>query len=161
MKLVGPEAYKLVKAEVGFKIKNLDGTDRLSPIATSTMPKVYIVSLGAWPVYVGATKQRLRTRIGMKPVEGSGYYGHTFQDDGRGLMLHVWAHADAKERNHLDMETVEAEVVFLIRQAGQWPLFQTEIHFHPSNERHRQVAAEIFSTYSTQPPTSATGTTRD
>ncbi|MBY3343450.1 hypothetical protein [Rhizobium laguerreae] len=148
MKLVGPEAYKLVKAEVGFRITNLDGTNRLSQIATSTMPKIYIVSLGEWPVYVGATKQRLRTRIGMKPAEGSGYYGYTFQDDGTGLMLHVWAHADAEDRNHLDVETVEAELVFLIRQAGQWPLFQTEIHFHPSAEIHRNVAQQIFGTYS-------------
>jgi hypothetical protein len=34
----------------------------------------------------------------------------------------------------LGHRTIEAEVVYLIRQAGQWPLFQTEIHFHESSE---------------------------
>ncbi|MBB3455228.1 hypothetical protein FHT86_003527 [Rhizobium sp. BK313] len=148
MKVVGPETYKIVEAKTGFKVANLDGTERLGKLATSTMPKVYVVSLGGWPVYVGATKQRLRTRIGMKPLEGSGYYGYQFKDDGRGLTLCVWAHADAENRNHLDMETVEAELVFLIRRAGQWPLFQTEIHFHPSHEYHREVAKQMFDSYS-------------
>jgi hypothetical protein len=40
----------------------------------------------------------------------------------------------------LNIETVEAEVVFLIRAAGQWPLWQTEIHFHPSSQVHRDTA---------------------
>jgi hypothetical protein len=46
-----------------------------------------------------------------------------------------------------DIETVEAEVVYLIRAAGQWPAFQTEIHFHPSSPRHRELAEEIMSHY--------------
>ncbi|WP_305809178.1 hypothetical protein, partial [Staphylococcus epidermidis] len=47
----------------------------------------------------------------------------------------------------LDIETIEAEVVYLIRQAGQWPRFQTEIHFHPSGDEHRQWALTIAETY--------------
>lgn len=143
MQIVGPETYKLLRTEEGFKISNLDDTDRLGKIATSMMPKIYIVSIDGWPVYVGATKQRLRTRIGMKPLAGSGYYGYTFKDEGQGLRLHVWAHSNAEGRNHIDAETVEAEVVFLIRQADNWPRFQTEIHFHPSTPTHRQVAQDI------------------
>jgi hypothetical protein len=42
-----------------------------------------------------------------------------------------------------ELETVEAEVVFLIRCAGQWPRGQTEIHFHPSEKEHRDLAAKI------------------
>lgn len=38
---------------------------------------------------------------------------------------------------------MKAELVFLIRQAGQWPAYQTEIHFHQSTTVHRQVAATI------------------
>jgi hypothetical protein len=54
-------------------------------------------------------------------------------------------HADASEANPCrDIETVEAEVVFLIRSKGQWPLFQTEIHFHESSEQHRMIAAAII-----------------
>jgi hypothetical protein len=55
---------------------------------------------------------------------------------------------DAVDRNERDIETVEAEVVYLIRAAGQWPAFQTEIHFYPSSARHREVAAQIMSHYS-------------
>lgn len=36
-------------------------------------------------------------------------------------------------------------------QSPTRPLFQTEIHLHPSNERHREMAAEIFATYSENP----------
>ena len=40
--------------------------------------------------------------------------------------------------------TVEAEMVYLIRRSGQWPRFQTEIHFHPSEEHHRKVAKRLL-----------------
>ncbi|WP_246401118.1 hypothetical protein [Rhizobium hidalgonense] len=83
-------------------------------------------------------------RLGWKAAGKTGYYGYQWRHSGAEAKLHIWAHEDAVNRSHLDMETVEAEVVFLIRQAGQWPLFQTEIHFHPSNEMHRQIAAQIF-----------------
>jgi phospholipase/lecithinase/hemolysin len=51
----------------------------------------------------------------------------------------------------LDIETVEAEVVFLIRCAGQWPQYQTEIHFHPSTAVHRDIAASIIARYALRP----------
>jgi hypothetical protein len=49
-----------------------------------------------------------------------------------------------------DVETMEAEVVFLIRQAGQWPASQTEIHFHQSTSAHRTVAATMVQRYRLQ-----------
>ena len=61
--------------------------------------------------------------------------------------LDVWCHEDSTQRDCLDVETVEAEVVFLIRSAGQWPEFQTEIHFHRSEPIHREIAARIISHY--------------
>jgi hypothetical protein len=67
-------------------------------------------------------------------------------------VLDVWCHENAPSDNPcLDIETVEAEVVFLIRCAGQWPLHQTEIHFHPSGDVHRAVAKTIFDTYALSP----------
>jgi len=39
---------------------------------------------------------------------------------------------------------VEAEIVFLVRSAGQWPIGQTEIHFHPSGNEHRELATTIL-----------------
>jgi hypothetical protein len=64
--------------------------------------------------------------------------------------MDVWCHEDASSEGTLDIETVEAEVVFLIRGAGQWPLHQTEIHFHTSTQVHRDAAAKVMSQYSYQ-----------
>jgi hypothetical protein len=61
--------------------------------------------------------------------------------------MDVWCHEDAPGDASLDIETVEAEVVFLIRSAGQWPLHQTEIHFHPSTQVHRDIAVTVMSHY--------------
>jgi hypothetical protein len=76
-----------------------------------------------------------------------GYYGYAWRHENTAANLDVWCHMDALERNERDIETIEAEVVFLIRKAGQWPQFQTEIHFHPSEPIHRQVAADIIAHY--------------
>jgi hypothetical protein len=43
----------------------------------------------------------------------------------------IAAHVDTTDGGMLDFETVEAEVVFLVRCSCQWPECQTEIHFHP------------------------------
>lgn len=41
--------------------------------------------------------------------------------------------------------------MFLIRQrTGQWPRFQTEIHFHPSTEDHREAAQSVLDHYTSQ-----------
>jgi hypothetical protein len=59
--------------------------------------------------------------------------------------LNVWCHVNAKDRDCCDIETVEAEIVFLIRlHLNQWPESQTEIHFHPSEAKHRKAAKQIF-----------------
>lgn len=51
-----------------------------------------------------------------------------------------------------DLETVEAEVVFLIRQEyGQWPEHQTEIHFHRSSAEHRKLARMVVAYYAQLP----------
>jgi hypothetical protein len=55
------------------------------------------------------------------------------------------SHRASSTKNTVEIETVEAEVVFLIRNADQWPLHQTEIHFHPSTQVHREAAAAVMS----------------
>lgn len=43
------------------------------------------------------------------------------------------------------MEILEAEVAYLCRQrAGQWPTYQHEIHFHPSDAWLRDAAEQIY-----------------
>jgi hypothetical protein len=115
-------------------------------MATSGLPKLYIASISNKPIYVGITKQSLRDRlrIGWNAKGESGYHGYAWCRGNSSANLDVWCHVDAIDRNERDIETVEAEVVYLIRKAGQWPKFQTEIHFYPSTPNHRKVAAKIM-----------------
>ena len=66
-------------------------------------------------------------------------------------VLDVWAEEPREGKDPADMlgiETVEAEVVFLLRQKlCQWPEYQTEIHFHPSGPVHRELARRILLHY--------------
>lgn len=150
MKIIGPEVYSIRYTPDDYGVLCEEGRSKFSGIASSMMPKLYIASINGAPVYVGATKRPMgaRMRFGWKATGKNGYHGYQWRHSGSEATLHIWGHADAVDRQHRDVETVEAEVVYLIRRSGQWPIFQTEIHFHPSNERHREVAAEIFAIYS-------------
>lgn len=150
MKVVGPERYKLSFDAKSFTVSCSKGTAKFSGLATSKLPKLYIVTIDERPIYVGVTKQSMRNRLrfGWKAVGKGGYYGYSWRRKFTEASLDIWCHEDAPVDNPLlDIETVEAEVVFLIRCAGQWPLWQTEIHFHPSGRVHRDVAAAIMGTY--------------
>jgi hypothetical protein len=66
--------------------------------------------------------------------------------------LFVWyADADEGPASQRVLETIEAEIVFAIRQSGQWPAFQTEIHFYPSTKAHRRLAASVLDSISKAP----------
>ena len=144
MKIIGPERYKLSFDAKKFTVACAKGTIKFSGLATSKLPKLYIVSINGMPVYVGITKQSMRTRLryGFTAVGRGGYHGYAWRHKFTEGTLDIWCHEDAQST--LDIETVEAEVVFLARLAGQWPACQTEIHFHPSTQEHREVAAAIW-----------------
>ncbi len=150
MQIIGPERYSLTYTEEDRPVVLCGkGNSKFSGIATKKIPKLYVVSIEGMPVYVGITKQSMssRLRLSWNSNGDTGYYGYKWRSSGGEAKLDIWGHADAIERNERDIETVEAEVVYLIRQHGQWPAFQTEIHFYPSSEVHRRVAAEIFGHY--------------
>ena len=150
MRIVGPERYELTYDEHSFSVLCKDNTPKFSGVAASKMPKLYIASIDSIPVYVGITKRRMseRLRYGWNASGQHGYQGYAWRRKGTNAVLHVWGDEDqVSERNHLDLETVEAEIVYLIRMNGQWPAFQTEIHFHPSTPEHRRVAEEIFAMF--------------
>ncbi len=149
MRIEGPEIYKLTLTPTAFTVLCAKGTDKFSGLARNDLPKLYIVSISGKPMYVGYTKRDVRSRLrdGWNATGQHGYHGYSWRHGSDNAVLSVWCHMDAVERNEIDIETVEAEVVFLIRSAGQWPEFQTEIHFHPSTPVHRKVAADIMSHY--------------
>lgn len=149
MRLSGPDRYTLTITPTSFVVECAKGTPRFSGIATSRRPKLYVVSVDGAPIYAGITKQPLRNRLRLGwTADGThGYHGYAWRHHHEKATMDVWCHEDAPEQNMLDIETIEAEVVFLIRSAGQWPLHQTEIHFHPSTQAHRDIAATIMAWY--------------
>lgn len=158
MNISESERYKLINiSDTFFEVVCAKGTSNFSGIATSKKPKLYIVSVNEIPIYVGITKQSMRNRLrlGWNANGENGYHGYAWR---RGLFnevnLDIWCHEDAPEGNStLDIETIEAEVVFLIRRdTQQWPLHQTEIHFHPSTPIHREIASRIMKTYDANIP---------
>lgn len=145
MRIVGPESYALSFDSESFQLE-----ESLSGSARSKLPKLYIVSVDRVPIYVGITKQPIRNRLrsGWKADGKNGYYGYAWRHHINQAQIDLWFdESDSTDRSLLNLETIEAEVVFLIRKAGQWPEHQTEIHFHPSSEGHREIAARIMGHY--------------
>jgi hypothetical protein len=157
MKLTGPARYRvsILPSSEGrpFEITDDNGKPNFTAPATSSFPKLYIVTARgeAAPIYVGITRQSIRTRLrlGWTAKGQSGYYGYRWRRDHKEVALDVWCDTDPEEQKSLlDVETIEAEIVFLIRQKrGQWPSHQTEIHFHPSRPYHRKAAEAIVNRY--------------
>jgi hypothetical protein len=85
-------------------------------------------------------------RLGFNADGASGYHGYEWRHVLPVADLHVWCLMEVPEEEEgLALECIEAEVVFLYRQSmGQWPRFQTDIHFHESREQDRNLAAELF-----------------
>jgi hypothetical protein len=135
----GPEHFKLM-----FDAKKCIAS--FSGIAKNSLPKLYVVVSEGELIYVGVTKRPIRERFrsGWNAKGRGGYHGYGFRHTHRAADLYVWCHEDAPKRSSLDLETVEAEVVFLVRSAGQWPCGQTEIHFHPSRLEHRELAVSVM-----------------
>jgi hypothetical protein len=84
MKIAGPERYKLSFDTKTFVVTCSRGTPRFSSLAITKLPKLYIVSIEAKPIYVGVTRQSMssRFRMGFNATGESGYHGyggwHTF-----------------------------------------------------------------------------------
>lgn len=150
MRITGPERYSLTFDATTFSVKCPNGTPRFSGIATNKKPKLYIVSIDEEPIYVGVSRQsiRARLRLGWSATGETGYHGYAWRRSHTAANLDIWCHEDAPDKSpSLDIETVEAEIAFLIRCAGQWPQHQIEIHFHPSCDVHRECAATITQQY--------------
>lgn len=150
MKLIGPDRFSLMFDASRFEICAPDGSNKVRGRAADSDTKLYVFSVDSEPIYVGVTKRPLRTRLryGWTANGKSGYHGYAFRRSLRSADLHVW-YLEGRENVDplLDAETIEAEVVFLLRWLGQWPKYQTEIHFHPSERRHRELATQILRHY--------------
>ena len=150
--------------------KGPKGEAKFSFPATSKKPKLYIISDGEKPFYVGATKSPIGIRLssGFRADGRNGYSGYLWRHYMRRAALDIWLleleeedfnamesdpsarrnEGDRKKLKNILSETVEAEVVSLIRQTwGQWPKYQSEIHFHQSLSTHIEIAKTILAHY--------------
>ena len=159
MKLSGPHTYQIAFSnEKITSVKDSDGNETkfLSPV-TQAVPKLYVISDVGKPIYVGATRQPIRSRLtyGFKASGEHGYRGYQWRHHLAQATMDIWVQNEGDKGANSFIETVEAEVVFLIRQEyDQWPEHQIEIHFHPSEPIHRELAGEIVKHYrSPQCPT--------
>ena len=116
----------------------------VEPDNRSQRPKLYVVKADSNIVYFGQTTQNMRTRLrqGLTAEGEHGYYGYPWKGKPEVDIL-VWCFPEDEDPKYV--ETIEAELVFLFRQReGQWPSFQTEIHFHDSLKRGEAELAKAI-----------------
>ncbi len=142
----GPDQYSLAFDKKSCRC--VGESEKFTGRAAERRQKLYVVAIAGRPEYVGITNQPMasRLRLGFKASGENGYHGYGWRHKHTRAELFIWYHD-----NRLDLETIEAEVVYLIRQQGQWPACQTEIHFHPSNAEHRALAASILAHFTPEP----------
>ena len=151
LKIVGPERYDMSISPDGYIVRCGKGTNKFSGLATRLIPKLYVISVDEWPIYVGITSRRMSERLnfGWRAKGEHGYHGYRWRHSISDAKVDIWAQEEPARvmGEILGIEIIEAEVVFLIRQMGQWPMYQTEIHFHQSSDDHRKWAAAIMEKY--------------
>lgn len=145
-----PQVYEIEIPDVGA-YRLFQGGLRCKfskPASIAKCPKLYTVSAANALIYVGVASQSMSSRLsfGFRAKGEGGYHGYKWKPLRHRLELSVWTVDQAKEPGVIrDLQTIEAEVAFLCRQAsGQWPTYQHEIHFFPSGLAHRRAAAHIY-----------------
>ena len=149
MQLQGPTVFEItVTALDSYAVVNERGGNTFVAPATVRCPKLYVFADGEKLLYIGQTVQSMnaRMRLGFRADGTGGYYGYRWRHTLEVAQCHVWCLVGVppEEEAHA-LECIEAEVVFGYRlKFDQWPIFQTEIHFHESNSEHRALAQEIL-----------------
>lgn len=149
MRLEGPFTYTVNVTGLGtYAVVNESGGNTFLAPATRRGPKLYVFADNHRLLYVGQTVQSMsaRMRLGFQADGTGGYYGYRWRHEFNTARCLVWCLHDVPEEEELHvLECIESEVVFAYRHRfDQWPMFQTEIHFHPSSPDHRAFAKQIF-----------------
>jgi hypothetical protein len=115
------------------------------PSTNAEKEKLYIVKSGSEFCYIGRTSRSISQRMytGFHPHTKTGYHGYKWKH-----LKFVEIFVYLTNLDNLGTETIEAELVYLIRiYTGKWPIYQTEIHFHNPVENpnaFRQLAEELY-----------------
>ena len=149
MRLRTPNVFEITVASLdAYAVVNEQGGKTFVAPATARCPKLYVFADGPKLLYIGQTVQSMsaRMRMGFQADGTGGYYGYRWRHTLKNAQCHVWCLDDVLEEEETHtLECIESEVVFGYRaKFNQWPIFQTEIHFHASNEEHRALASQIL-----------------
>ena len=176
MKLSRPHTYQIAWESSKEPPKVVDSDNgKLNfskPVTEESKPKLYVVSHDERPIYVGKTTGPMASRLreGFNPAGHNGYKGYLWRHYMKKATINIWiltldcrdaaeltedpsmklaVNGNNKKRiEEIIIETLEAEIVLLIQRTwGQWPEYQSEIHFHQSQPTHRKIAQEIVSHY--------------
>ncbi len=131
-----------VKDEEIVSVLAEDGTKHFVSPVTKKGKKIYLVGKNGLIHYVGITRRPIRSRLrdGVKPNHKTGYHGYKWLKENGDHCLIIWTFEDDTH-----VEAVEAEIVHFFRKKyDQWPKYQTEIHFHPTDEKQRALAKRVL-----------------
>lgn len=155
MRLNAPSCYQL-RVEGGryTLLANGEPSRFTAPASLTGVPKLYTVADGQSLLYVGIAirSMAVRLRDGFLASGKTGYWGYKWKGLNQTVHLTVWTGTrSGAELSRRDLEAIEAEVAFLCRNhSGQWPSYQNEIHFQPSERWHRDAAARIYQHLTTE-----------
>ena len=143
MLATGPQTYELIIDKPRYTVTGPHGHGFKPPASEPKRWKLYTISKGGKLLYVGIASRRMSARIrdGVTATGAHGYHGYKL-DDGE-YRLDVWAatHDVVQE----DVERIEAEVAYYWRHhQGNWPEAQNEIHFHTTEQVHRDMAMRVI-----------------
>lgn len=149
MTLDEPFCYDLAVSEGAYRVLREGKSAKFcAPVSTVGVSKLYTVSAGASLLYVGIAERSMSARLahGFRAAGEHGYHGYRWKGLNATLRLSVWtARLNGAFASILELKTIEAEVAFCCRHvSGQWPTHQLEVHFHPSDDRHRRAAEKIY-----------------
>lgn len=122
----------------GHKINNFE-----QPATKNKLPKLYVVKSGAKVIYIGIASRNMRSRLryGFQAKGKGGYHGYKWKDLSEVDIL-IWYFPKEKMDR---IKALEAELVYLVRKnSGEWPSYQTEIHFRNTTDDEVRAAEEIF-----------------
>ena len=115
-----------------------------NPVTHNKLPKLYIIKNKSEIIYVGIASRSITNRLrdGFAAKGKGGYHGYRWKDLQDDIEILIWCFP-GKSLQYV--ESIEAEVVFAIRNhTGQWPNFQTEIHFHNVTDEEQKLAFLIY-----------------
>ena len=141
--------------------KGENGETSFGPPFNKKGPKLYVISEGVIPIYVGKATRPILERLG-EGIRGENKYlwSHFLKK----TTLDLWvaefvdndfnsmaddpsmklAEGNKEKQEDIILETIEAEVAYFVRQAfGHWPKYQIEIHFHQSSKEYQELAKSI------------------